>query len=778
MIDLAALKAAASGRWPEILSNLGGIPLEAMNGKNQPCPKCGGKDRFRMIDRAKGALFCNQCFKKNNGDGLAAVMWLTDMTFAGTVARLAADLGLRDETPNVDPVQEMAWRKGVTTESLVAYGATNDTRGELPVCRVPMHDADMDVVGYFDLAPSPKEFDKGKMTKGSRHGLFVSEKPNAGDTVAVLEGVKDPAALFNLGIQAVGLPTCRMDASFASFFRGIRVVIIPDRDKAGLEGAEETAARLFGVAETVKIAELPADYKETGGADVRDVLHQRDGEAKVRTAIQNARTWAPNGKPQRSRKRFDPPPPWKPFPTEVIPEPVRGYIKAGAHAMRCDESFIALPMAAGLASAIGATHRIELKAGWSEPPVVWAAIVSESGTMKSPAQSLALKMLSKAQEWRLEEYPEMLDQYKRDKLLHEADVSLWKKSGRSKGEPPPEEPKEPQPVRYLVNDATIEALAELLENNPRGLLVSCDELNSWLGSFDQYRGGRGGDAAKWLSIHRAEGLIVDRKTGAKKTIFVKRAAVSVAGSIQPATLRRSLGDQHFENGLAARMLLASPPRRAKTWSEASVDRDTYKAVERVFGRLLALDFGTDDNGKPAPGDMALSPEAKRVWVSFYNEHATAMEALTGRLAASYAKIEAYAARLALVVHLVDSMTMDVPESTMVTISESAMVAGVAMAKWFSYESERVYRIIEETEGEAEQRAVVELIQRKGGTITARQLQQSMRRFRDSSEAAETALAELVVLGMGDWEPLSHDGRGGRPTRIFRLSTPSTSTEPQ
>lgn len=442
--------------------------------------------------------------------------------------------------------------------------------------------------------------------------------------------------------------------------------------------------------------------------------------------------------------------------------------------MRCDESFIALPMLAALASSIGATRRIRLKPGWCEPCVVWAAVVSESGTMKSPAQALALTMLRKAQDWKLEEYPELLDQYKRDKLLHEADVSEWKRKGRAKGEPPPEEPEEPHAVRYLVNDCTVEALAELLENNARGLLVGSDELNSWLGSFDQYRGGRGGDAARWLSIHRAEGLIVDRKTGTKKTIYVKRAAVSVTGSIQPGTLRRSLGDEYFENGLAARLLLAAPPRRAKRWTEASVDVDTHKAVERVFGRLLALDFGIDDNGQPAPVDVPLSPEAKVVWVSFYNQHGDETEGLSGRLAAAYAKIEAYAARLALVVHLVDSVALDVPESTTDTVSESAMVSGVALARWFAYEAERVYRIIEETEGESEQRAIVELINRKGGRVTARQLRQSMRRFRDSALGAEQALDELVAAGVGTWEP-TPPGQRGQPTRVFRLSTLSTST---
>ena len=248
-------------------------------------------------------------------------------------------------------------------------------------------------------------------------------------------------------------------------------------------------------------------------------------------------------------------------------------------------------MLAGLASAIGATRRIELqagRAGWHEPSVVWSVIVADSGTMKSPAQSLALRPLQRAQEWQLEEYPELIKQYERDKALYEADYQEWKRKGRSKGEPPPEKPEEPQVSRYVVNDITIEALAEILSCNPRGVLSACDELNAWLGSFDQYRSGRGADVAKWLSVHRGEGLIVDRKSGTKKTIFVKRAVVSVVGSIQPKALYRALGDEYFENGLAARLLLASPPRMAKKCTEASVDGEAYGAVEAVQVAVLCI----------------------------------------------------------------------------------------------------------------------------------------------------------------------------------------------
>lgn len=300
MLDIAAIKHAAAGRWPDILCRIGGLPCELLDGKHHPCPKCGGADRFRMIDRDAGALFCNGCFSKGNGDGIAAVMWLTGLPFVDAVARIADELGMGTERPECDVIQEMAWRKNIQVEALKAFGATVEKRGMLSVCRVPMYDADMQVVGQFDLAPT-EGLDKGKMTLGSRHGLFVAIQPKPGDTVAVVEGVKDASALRSLGVLSVGLPTCRMDAAFARFFRGCNAVVIPDRDKAGLEGAEETASRLYGVAASVKIAELPADYQETGGADVRDVLRTRDGERKVREAIEHARPWAPTPTKQETR---------------------------------------------------------------------------------------------------------------------------------------------------------------------------------------------------------------------------------------------------------------------------------------------------------------------------------------------------------------------------------------------------------------------------------------------------------------------------------------------
>lgn len=90
------IKTAARDRgWPEILANLGGLDPAILDGKHHPCPKCGGKDRFRLIDREAGALYCNGCLKDKTGDGLSALRWVRGWDFPKTLAEVARFLGIQ-----------------------------------------------------------------------------------------------------------------------------------------------------------------------------------------------------------------------------------------------------------------------------------------------------------------------------------------------------------------------------------------------------------------------------------------------------------------------------------------------------------------------------------------------------------------------------------------------------------------------------------------------------------------------------------------------------------
>ncbi len=300
------------------------------------------------------------------------------------------------------------------------------------------------------------------------------------------------------------------------------------------------------------------------------------------------------------------------------------------------------------------------------------------------------------------------------------------------------------------------------------MLLARDELSGWFGSFDKYASGKGGaDAAHWLSMFNAGSLAVDRKTGTPRVICVPNAAMCITGGIQPGVLKRALGVEHRESGMAARFLLASPPRKAKSWSDAEMDPRQEARYAEVLNRLYDLPFGTDSEGQRCPQVVGLSPEAKAVFRAFYDLNATELAQLCGDLSAAWSKLEEYPGRLALVIHFVrwaaNDPTLGCPE----TIDAASMSAAVQLVEWFKHEARRVYAHLSESESEQKQRRLVEWIERRGQPVTPRDVQQGCRWLKGPGEA-ERALQSLVEAGAGTWLP-SPKGQPGQPTRRFQLS---------
>jgi hypothetical protein len=96
---------------------------------------------------------------------------------------------------------------------------------------------------------------------------------------------------------------------------------------------------------------------------------------------------------------------------------------------------------------------------------------------------------------------------------------------------PPPEVWLDEPVRFVVDDITIESLAVRL------------------------KAARGDNAARWVKVYGAGTIDVDRKTKNQWT-HVERANVSIAGALQPGVMQEILSRRHFELGLVARLLLA------------------------------------------------------------------------------------------------------------------------------------------------------------------------------------------------------------------------------
>ena len=102
------------------------------------------------------------------------------------------------------------------------------------------------------------------------------------------------------------------------------------------------------------------------------------------------------------------------------------------------------------------------------------------------------------------------------------------------------------------------------------------------------------------------------------------------------------------------------------------------------------------------------------------------------------------------------------------IDGESMARGAKLARWFAHEADRVYARIAETEEDGERRELVELIQRKGGDISGRELVQASRGFKKVRDA-EVAMADLVESGIGSWVMPEQRGRGHPKARRFVLA---------
>jgi putative DNA primase/helicase len=74
------------------------------------------------------------------------------------------------------------------------------------------------------------------------------------------------------------------------------------------------------------------------------------------------------------------------------------------------------------------------------------------------------------------------------------------KQAEKDGEPADRPPDTPDMARTLVGDTTVEALADIMDKNPRGVLINRDELAGWVRGLDQYKGGKGNDRQFYLSL--------------------------------------------------------------------------------------------------------------------------------------------------------------------------------------------------------------------------------------------------------------------------------------
>ncbi len=114
---IAEIKARAHGRWGELLGRLG-VDDNILSKRNQPCPLCGGHDRFQYTDKfGEGNYHCRGC---GPGGGLKLLQAVTRWNFGTVLDKLEECVGqgvpvcnhsgARSDEPSAERMRKLAKR--------------------------------------------------------------------------------------------------------------------------------------------------------------------------------------------------------------------------------------------------------------------------------------------------------------------------------------------------------------------------------------------------------------------------------------------------------------------------------------------------------------------------------------------------------------------------------------------------------------------------------------------------------------------------------------------
>lgn len=107
-LDFKYIQDQAMGNYVSRIFPAVGINLGSQPNKHQPCPLCGGRDRFRCDDKGgSGSWICNQC---GAGNGFSLVREYTGGDSYDTFALIAEVLGI-DGGKAISEADKKAWRE-------------------------------------------------------------------------------------------------------------------------------------------------------------------------------------------------------------------------------------------------------------------------------------------------------------------------------------------------------------------------------------------------------------------------------------------------------------------------------------------------------------------------------------------------------------------------------------------------------------------------------------------------------------------------------------------
>ncbi len=481
-------------------------------------------------------------------------------------------------------------------------------------------------------------------------------------------------------------------------------------------------------------------------------------------------------------------PPVPELPAELIPDPLRPWLFDIAERASLPLEFVTCPALVALSAVIGRSVGIYPKRwdDWLVVPNLWGGIVGKPGVMKSAAISEPTKPLRALANKAREAFQETQGDADAEKSRLELEVSVLKEQAKRDAKKGgissdfqatlrdlTEQLKDATVTerRYLTQDATVEKLGELLQENPNGLLVLRDELAGWLRTLE--RPGREGEREFYLEAWNGTGGFTFDRIG-RGTVHIDALTVSMLGAIQPGKLDKYLSEAIAggggADGLLQRFQLVVYPDRVGEYKHVDryPDSAAKQKVNAIFETLDSLDLtqlGLDTQEGEIPA-LHFTDDAQELFDLWRTELETRLRSSDlnhkPAFASHISKYRSLMPSLALIFHLVG--IADGTASGPVSLEAAQLAA--AWCEYLEAHALKLYapEVSSHIKAAQELKAKIEDGAVKDGSTIRDIYNTGWAGLTDRA----TVLSGLEVLAECNWVRIDEQVTGGRPSQTVRL----------
>ena len=670
-------------------------------------------------------------------------------------------------------------RKGVSAHGIRQCGN---------ILLVPLRDTAGVLHSLQTITPDGDKRFRGRM-KGCYHA--IGNVSQTGVFIVVCEGYATGASIYEATGYAVAVAfnagnLMAVATALHSKYPDLGVLVAADDDHhtEGNPGISAARAAALAVGGYVAVPDFGPDRPD-GATDFND-LHQITGLAAVKRCIEGAMQAflqaSPTAPTSQSNAWPEPSPlpdtlpPVMAFDAELLPLALRGWVSDIAHRMQCPADFPAVAALVAVSSLIGARAVVQPKArdDWQVVPNLWGMTIGRPGVKKSPALSETLKPLNRLQASEFELHQLAYDAWELDSRVTAMQSEANEKRAKTlvAKDPaaarallePVDTPAEPVARRYIVNDATVEKLGELLTFNPWGTLSYRDELYGLLTSLDKQ--GQEGARSFYLQAYDGNQDYTFDRIG-RGTLHIPRVCLAMIGGIQPGRVqeyvRGAVAGGSADDGLLQRFGLAVWPETSGEFIHVDQWPDTpaKQTAWAVFERLAKLEAASETD----PHVWRFDAAAQALFVEWLVPFETEIRGneLHPAMVSHLAKYRKLIPALALVFALIDT-----PHSDGV-IHETELMRALAWGDYLRTHAVRLYcaAVMPETTA-----AAALLVKLKAGKLQdgfkLKDVQQKGWAGLSTTEDVRKAASMLVVY---DWlriETGQVGVAGGRPSETFKI----------